>query len=70
MPADFYTTVSIEQFMNMLKAVHKSKLLRQIIFHNHDFLISVSLAVICKGQRVPEAHHGAAQGERLRLRDL
>lgn len=27
-------------------------------------------AVVCKGKRVPEAHHGAAQGERLRLRHL
>lgn len=31
---------------------------------------SVSLAVICKRQRVPEAYHGAAQGARLRLHDL
>lgn len=36
----------------------------------HELLASVSLAVICKGERVSEAHHGAAQGERLRLRDL
>lgn len=36
-------------------------------YHTSCFL---SPAVICKRKRVPEAHHGAAQGESLRLRDL
>lgn len=36
----------------------------------HESSPRVSLAVVREGQRVPEAHHGAAQGEGLRLRDL
>lgn len=36
----------------------------------HEYSPCVSLAVVREGQRVPEAHHGAAQGEGLRLRDL
>lgn len=63
-------------FMNTIKAV-QSKLCRPIVFFSiihlipiHEYSPCVSLAVIREGQRVPEAHHGAAQGEGLRLRDL
>lgn len=59
--------------MNMLKAVYESMATESFslgLTPVHARPTSVSLAVICKGPRVPEAHHGAAQGERLRLRDL